>query len=134
MDKRKLKLEEYGISEKRYKELCGFCEQYPEWKQILSFGSGILKSVKITGMPKSNRISDKTADIAVRRTSIAEKCRLVESTAEQASKELAPYIIKSVCYGVTFNYLIMVDDMPSSRSAFYDARRYFFYLLDSKKG
>ena len=32
MNKRDLKLDKYGISPKRYKELCGFCEQYPEWK------------------------------------------------------------------------------------------------------
>ena len=35
MNKRKLKFDDLEISGKRYKELCGFCEQYPEWKSQL---------------------------------------------------------------------------------------------------
>ena len=42
MNKRQLNLEKYGISGKRYKELCGFCEQYPEWKNQLKYNNDTL--------------------------------------------------------------------------------------------
>ena len=85
MNKRQLNLEKYGISGKRYKELCGFCEQYPEWKNQLKFSND------------------------------------------------SQYIIKSVCYEVPVTYLIACEGMPIGKSAFYEMRRYFFYLLDKNK-
>ena len=42
MNKRNLVLDKYGISGKRYKELCGFCEQYPEWLSELKAHSHTL--------------------------------------------------------------------------------------------
>ena len=51
MNKRQLNLEKYGISGKRYKELCGFCEQYPEWVNELKFNRDTVRSVEITDMP-----------------------------------------------------------------------------------
>lgn len=133
MDKRKLKLANYGISANRYKELSGFCEQYPEWKQKLRLQGTTVKSPRLTDMPTARKLSDSTGDLAVKRVEMERKCNLIEKTAEQASRDLAPFIIKSVCYGQTLNHLIMIGEMPCSRTAFYDARRYFFYLLDQNK-
>lgn len=134
MNKRNLVLGKYGISSKRYKELCGFCEQYPEWLKELRWKNHTLASPKITDMPmapKSNK--SKTEELAIRREELERKRNLIEDTARQANEELHEYIIKSVCYEVPFTYLSSVEDMPCSRSAFYDARRYFFYLLDKNK-
>ena len=134
MDKRKLKLDKYGISGKRFKELSGFCEQYPDWKHQLANMKDAVKSPSFDGMGVfSGNTSDTTGELAVKRMALAEKVELIENTAQQASEELASYIIKSVCYEVPLKYLIAVDGMPCSRSAFYDARRYFFYLLDKNK-
>lgn len=109
MNKRILKLEDYGISNKRFKELSGFCEQYPEW----------LKKIE----------NEKDKD---KRELLLRKITLIEETARKAEKDLSEYIIKSVCFERPLKYLICVDEMPCSRSSFYDARRYFFYLLDKK--
>jgi hypothetical protein len=133
MNKRNLNLERYGISGKRYKELCGFCEQYPEWKNELKFKNDTVKSMETTDMPIYHSNSDATGDLAMKRTELQSKCDLIEKTARQADVELAQFIIKAVCYEVPVTYLISCENMPCSKAAFYDTRRYFFYLLDQNK-
>lgn len=135
MNKRQLKLEKYGISKKRYKELCGFCEQYPEWKAFLANNIDALKSKEIDGMPYSNvgLLSDQTASLAIKRAEIQNKVDLIENTAKEASPEMWELIIKSVCYEVPFWYIRDIINAPISRVPFYDIRRYFFWLLDKRK-
>lgn len=135
MNKRALKLEKYGISKKRYKELCGFCEQYPEWKAFLANNIDALKSKEIDGMPYSNvgLLSDQTASLAIKRAEIQNKVDLIENTAKEASPEMWELIIKSVCYEVPFWYIRDIINAPISRVPFYDIRRYFFWLLDKRK-
>ena len=129
MKKRALTLQKYGISSKRYKELCGFCEQYPEWKEELLELEPSAKSQRIDGIPYSqtNNISDETADLAIKRTALLNKIELVEETAKEASQEMWEYIIKSACY------LRDVAKIPMSQATFSDRRRYFFYLLSKKR-
>lgn len=133
MNRRTLILEKYGISGKRYKELAGFCEQYPEWINELKYKNDTVKSVEITDMPIYHSNSDSTGNLAMRRAELQKKCELVEQTAIQASADLYQYLIKSVCYEVPVTYLITCEDMPLGKSAFYELRRYFFYLLDQNK-
>ena len=134
MNKRNLVLDKYGISGKRYKELCGFCEQYPEWLSELRHKTHTVGSQEITDMPIPPRSNaSKTEQLAVRRAELEKKCELIEETAKEASPDLYKFIIKSVCYEVPYTYLETVEEMPCSRSAFYDTRRYFFYLLDQNK-
>lgn len=135
MSKRKIKLDKHGISGKRYKELCGFCEQYPEWKQELANIAYPMFSHADDGMPHNPNqgTSDTTGRIAVKSAMLRNNVDLVERVAKQASTEFWQYIIKSVCYEVPVTYLISVDGLAMSRSVFYELRRYFFYLLDQNK-
>lgn len=134
MNKRKLRLKDHGISGKRYKELCGFCEQYPDWLAELKYHTDTVKGQEITDMPiPPHNNSDKTGNLAVRRHELKEKCELIEKTAKEADKELSQYIIKSVCYEVPVTYLIYHENMPLGKSAFYELRKYFFFLLDKNK-
>lgn len=135
MKKRALSLQKYGISAKRYKELCGFCEQYPEWKEELLELEPSVKSQRIDGMPysKTNNISDETSDLAIKRAALLNKIELVEETAKEASQEMWEYIIKSACYEQSFWYLRDVAKIPMSQATFSDRRRYFFYLLSKKR-
>lgn len=133
MNKRKLNLKKYGISSGRLKELSGFCEQYPEWKSFLEENETALKGIQYSDMPSAHRNSDSTCNIAVKCADTAEKCKLIEETAQEVSGYYAEYIIKNVCYGVSFNYLITMCEMLCSRATFYDERRKFFYLLDKNK-
>lgn len=133
MSKRKLNLSEYNISKKRYKELCGFCEQYPEWKAQIESMGGLLSSPQITDMPIAHTNSDKVSELAIKRDGMSAKCDLIEITAKQASVDYADFIIKAVCYEVPIDYLIMCEGMSISKATFYRIRRLFFYLLDKNK-
>lgn len=132
-NKRDIKLDKYGISPKRYKELCGFCEQYPDWKKELSQYS-VVKSPIISDMPKAPlHNSDTTGDMAVKRFETETKCTLIEETAYETSFEFSQYLIKAICYEVPVNYLIAYEEMPLGKSQFYELRRKFFYYLDKNK-
>lgn len=134
MNKRELKLDEYGITSKRYKELCGFCEQYPEWKDELRYKTDTVKSLQLTDEPHAKGgISDTTSELAILRSRISANTELIERVSKEAGEDLSEYIIKSVCYEKPFWYLRDIMGMPCSQSAFYDRRRYFFYLLDKEK-
>lgn len=135
MNKRNLRLEQYGISRKRYKELCGFCEQYPDWKLELENHTSTVKCKQIDGMPHlpAGNFSDPTSELAIRRSKMQENIRLIEKTANDADPTLSKYIIKSVCYEQPFWYIRDIMQIPCSEHSFYDSRRYFFYLLDRRK-
>ena len=135
MNKRQLKLEKYGITSKRYKELCGFCEQYPDWKLFLSLNKDTVKGISYDGIMTSNtgNITDKTADLAIKRVSIQEKVNLIERTAKDADPDLWEFIIKSVCYEQPYWYIRDIMNAPVSRNSFYAKRKYFFVLLDKRK-
>jgi hypothetical protein len=132
-NRRELKLNDYGISSKRYKELCGFCEQYTEWKDELEFKKDTLKSKNITDMPLATSGEDATQVLAIRRIDLESKCKIIENTAKQTNEYLAPYIIKSVTEEVPCWYLEEIMGMATCRKDFYAARRYFFFLLDKNK-
>ena len=132
-NKRALKLDDYGISNKRYKELCGFCEQYTEWKDELEYKKDTLKSKRITDMPMSTGAGNDTLDLAMRRIELESKCKLIEQTAIQADSDLYQYIIKSVTEESPCWYLEQIMGMPSCRKDFYASRRYFYFLLDKNK-
>lgn len=135
MNKRELKLEKYGITSKRYKELCGFCEQYPDWKLFLETNKDTVKCNPISPAPSSRNgtNSDQTANMAIKRLSIQEKVDLIEKTAKEAAPDLWEYIIKSVCYEQPFWYIRDIMKAPISHNSFYARRKYFFYLLDQRK-
>ena len=135
MKKRTLTLQKYGISSKRYKELCGFCEQYPEWKEELLELEPSPKSQRVDGMPfsQTNNTSDETCDLAIKRAMLSKKIKLIEDTAKEASPDMWEYIINSACYEQPFWYLRDISKIPMSEASFLDRRRYFFYLLSKKR-
>lgn len=132
-NKRKLKLADYGISGSRYKELCGFCEQYPEWVDELTYMNSTVGSKVITDMPVSHSGGNPQEELVMRRVELSEKTKVIEQTAIEANSELYQYIIKSVCYRKPIWYLTDIMHMPCSDRAFRDLRRYFFYLLSKNK-
>ena len=134
MSKWGLRLDKYGISGKRYKELCGFCEQYPEWKKKLH-DYPYVSGIRYHDKPeiKSDGISDPTFNAALKIERYESNCKLIEETAKKAAPDVWEYLIKSVCYEVPLKYLIGVEDMPMAQSTFYERRRCFFYLLDKAK-
>ncbi len=134
MNKRNLRLDKYGISKKRYKELCGFCEQYPEWK--FKIGNNLtLSGVSYSNTPRSNtnNTSHPTEDAAIKIERYTAYCNLIENVAQQVDPVNWKHLIAGICGGKSVTWLIGVDDMHLSKSAFYERRKYFFYLLDKEK-
>ena len=134
MSKREIKLDKFGISRKRYKELCGFCEQYPEWKSAIN-SFPYSKGISYDGMPKSvtNSFHSTTEDAAIKLEKYLNNINLIEEVAKKADADYWQYLIDSVCFEVPMNYLITVKGMNLSQFPFYKKRRYFFYLLDQAK-
>ena len=134
MNKRNLKLEKYGISKHRYMELMGFCRQYPEWKQALQEITYIRgKEHYASPKPTNYNVGDPVGNSVIRKTILETKIKLIEDAAKETDKDLYEYIIKGVCYNVPITYLEMIEGMPCGKSAYFEKRRYFFYLLDKAK-
>ena len=134
MNKKKISLDKYGISAKRYKELCGFCEQYPEWKRELA-NKTYAKAINYSDMPGSPNKgqSNPTQDLAMRYTDIENKIRIVENTAKEVDSELWQALIAWICCDRTLEYLQTIGNVCMSRAALYERRRYFFFLLDKAR-
>lgn len=133
MNKRKIKLREYGISKKRYMELVGFCGQYPEWKEA------IRNHVYISGVgydsvrSNTNSISDTTGKAAIKLSRIQGNVDMIEKIARTVEPDYWKAIIDVVCYDASPMGIISKGELPMSKSAFYERRVYFFYLLDIEK-
>ena len=134
MSKREIKLDKFGISRKRYKELCGFCEQYPEWKSALKDYS-FIKGVSYDPSPKgkTNAINSPVEDAAIKMDRYISNCNIIEKRQRKPILRIGSLIIDSACYELPINYLITVKGMNLSQFPFYKRRRYFFYILDQMK-
>lgn len=132
-NKRKLKLKEYGISSKRYMELRGFCGQYPEWKQQIENYS-YLSGVSYDGVSSANKeISDPTEKMAERILKLQQNVDLIDDLAKLVDPDYWQTIIDVICYDAPLIKKISDGDLPMSKSAFYERRMFFFYLLDAEK-
>lgn len=129
-------MSENGISPKRFKELCGFCEQYPEWKEKLIEIQPSAKSMPVDGMPysKTNRTGNPTMSMAIKRAELESKISVVEKAAKEAGADLWEYLILNACYGEYIDYLITVKCMPCSKRTFIRMRKSFFAIIDKYKG
>lgn len=131
MSKRKL---DFEISSKRYKELCGFCEQYDEW--VKKVGEPLyIHGINYDSDPKPSNhgTSDVTANEAIKKLKYKKNIALIEKCAKMASNDWWEYIIRSACYEESWEYLNGTKNLYLSRSSFYERRRYFFFLLDIEK-
>lgn len=128
MKKREMKLEDYGISRKKYNELKYFCAQYREKVKEVQQSYG-LSAVIANGMPRGNETGDPTGQKAIRNAMLQNDIKLIEQTALEADSEIYEYIIRNVADGTPYEWL----DVPKGRRQFYESRRYFFYLLSKKR-
>ena len=115
----------YYISKHRYLELKHFCLQYPEWKDKLNK----LNWIGGIGDGRSSEIHKPVERIVERRDKLLNHMEMVEQCCMASDGDIFEYLIKSVCYGVSYGHL-RADGMPCSRDYFYNRYRLFFYLLD----
>lgn len=126
---RDLKLSEYNISREKYRELKYFCLQYPEWKHQLQTLTDDVKAPIITDMPTAHNGTDSTATLVLRRIELAEKCALIEQTAQEVCGNTYLALLKNVTEGLPYENIIAY----SGRRKFYEDRRKFFYKLSKKR-
>ena len=126
---RDLKLEKYRISGNRYRELKYFCRQYREKQALLRELTEIAAAAMQEG-GRSGKVSDVTADTAIRRETLQKDLDSIEQAAMETDEELYGYIISNVTDGISYEYL----GVPMGRRQFYKMRRKFFFILSEKKG
>lgn len=118
------------ISKHRYLELRHFCLQYNEWKESLSqmdiFPSGSI--VKI-----NSNVSDPTARIVMKRSIYLNNIKMIEECSKETDVILAPYILKAVTDGLTYDKLNARSKVPCSRDVFYKLYRRFFKILNEAR-
>ena len=129
-NKRDLKLEEFGISLSRYRELYYFCQQYHEKKEALQRCYNV-KSKPISSISENTRMLTNSAEQQMEKTDkLSRDIGLIEQTAQEAVGGLYPFLLKNVTEDITYEHM----GVPCGRRQFYVMRRKFFCLLDQKKG
>mgnify|MGYP000023976886 FL=1 len=126
--KRDMKLSDHNISRDKYNELKYFCLQYWQKKQEIDRNYGI-DGFSQDRMPRGTSSSNPTEKKALRIAQLKRDTELIEQTAIEADTEIYPWILKNVTSGVPYEYM----DVPMGRRKFYEARRYFFFLLAQKR-
>ena len=126
--KRDMKLSDHNISRDKYNELKYFCLQYWQNKQEIDRNYGI-DGFSQDGMPRGTSSSNPTEKKALRIAQLKRDTELIEQTAMEADAEIYSWILKNVTSGVPYEYM----DVPMGRRKFYEARRYFFFLLAQKR-
>ncbi|MCI8749303.1 MAG: hypothetical protein HFH67_15835 [Lachnospiraceae bacterium] len=131
---RKINEDIYGISDRRYRELVYFCLQYKEWKEWLKHNESTVHGQAISTIPgKNTGYGNPVLELAVKREKIQDKCKVLETAAEEASPVFSKYILKHVTDGnITYRYLNLVLQMPCGKKKYYEMRRKFFQILDKK--
>mgnify|MGYP005774315857 CR=1 FL=1 len=127
---REKSLEDYGISKNRYKELQAFCLQYEEKKNKIS---RIKAKSSMDGQPRGNYAGKPTEEMAIRNVGYLKDCEMIEKAAIAASKDVYPYILKSVTNDLSYTFLEYDQELgriPVGKTEFYAIRRLFYYYLD----
>lgn len=127
MSKRDLKLDQYGISRNRYRELSNFCLQYREFIEEKNDCYGLNGSAA-SGMPHGSGVSDHTARKAERAYIYSEKVDMIEDSSKESSGLLYPWILRAVTDDLTYGEL----NPPFPVNVFNYCRIQFFCILDKK--
>lgn len=125
------KKNEYWIEKHRYYELKHFCMQYPIWKKLIDYidSMGHVSDSEI----KTKNISDPVLRCVEQRDWYISNCKMIERTANETDSVVAPYLLKGITEGLSYDTLNMQEVLPFSKSRYYEMYRKFFWLLDYKR-
>lgn len=126
-----IRLERYGISRERARELQWACRRYDECRRkaaAIRRGEPVDDSPRRTGGAWHN--PDPTGDAAIRTADnrYARRVKAIEGAAKAADPALWRHIIQNTCRGVGFTCL----GAPCGQQYFSRARRLFFVELNSR--
>ncbi len=116
------------LSFEAYKELEYFCYQYRQKKQELA--EAAIKTHKKMNLAQREQQSSVTAkQNELRSRALKAQLRIIEEAAEEAGRQLAPFLLKNVTEKIRYEYM----EVPCGRRQFYEMRRKFFLILYEKK-
>lgn len=125
----------YPMTTEQYLSAKYYTMRYLEW---LRDYNGLKDSVSAIGyegadMPHAkNKLSNPTENLAIKRAEIRAKMDKVEKCAMRAAgPDLFEWILKGVTEDLTFNDLSQ-QGMPLERTAYYEKRRKYYYLLSKE--
>lgn len=96
----------YWIEKHRYYELKHFCLQYPIWrKAYVSLNGFNGKPIDWAMFIVTSTLGDPTAKVGIARAYYSERTDMIERVAEQTDQQLAPYILKAVTEGWSYDIL-----------------------------
>lgn len=113
------RLERFGISAMRMRELWSIGRQYDEMRRR----AGVLRSARRGERDPTGEQAAELADSWDRR-----RVRMIEACARTADAEIWRELLKNVARGVSYEHM----DAPCGRRQFYAARRRFYVELDRR--
>lgn len=119
----------YWIEKHRYYELKHFCLQYPIWRKKLNTMDGYSRNRTVSTAGSKAEASNPTYETVEARTRYLNWCGLVEQAARETASDLAPYILKAVTEGLSYEILKLRTSVPCCRDIYYDLYRRFFWIL-----
>ena len=133
-DVRPINEKKYEINKHRFLELRYHCLQYTDWRRELTGMTDTVRSIEYSKEGKgSPSQGSATEHLAIRRTELEEKCKVIEQTAIEADPELYPWILEGVTQDyATYSYLRDAKKMPCGKNMYYERRRRFYWLLSKK--
>ena len=124
----------YWIEKHRYYELKHFCLQYPIWRKAYASLDGVgSKSTDLAWSMATSTLGDPTAKLGIVKAYYSERTDMIERAAKQTDQQLAPYILKAVTEGWSYDILKARLEIPCCKDVYYELYRRFFWLLNKER-
>lgn len=122
----------YYVEKELYLTTIHFCRQYPAWLAELEINPDSAKAITYDkDKVQTSACGDSTADLAIRRSELSKKAKLVEDIAAKVAGSMDRWLILGVCYGVPF-YQLAEHGIPCGKDVYYSMRRAFYYEMSRK--
>ena len=121
----------YYVEKNRRLELLYFCRQYPIWHKALAAITGLQqRPADLEIFAKTGQCSDPTAKATIAREKYHRLINMVEEAAFKAGEDLADYLIRGVCYNISYEELDAIYGIPICRCEYYKLYSKFFWELN----
>lgn len=121
----------YYIEKYRFLELKAFCMQYPIWIKARSSIDGYSASAEnMERLSRTNNIQNPTERCVEAMLYYTHRIDMIETAAKRTDEALAPYLIKAVTNGRSYDWLQVNTSIPYSRGEYYHLYRRFFWILN----
>lgn len=128
-NRRRLNLEKYGITQRRYEEMRAFCLQYPEWQEKLKDIRSLRGVSTDREVVQSGMVGNPTEKAALSSMIYTQKIEAVEralKTVVGDEQGIYEPMLLNITRGVRYENI----NIPISRKNFFMYRTAFFVNLD----